>query len=423
MKTTAVRLYGKNDLRLETFELPPIKDDEILAKIYSDSLCMSSYKAAVQGPDHKRIPNDVADHPIMLGHEFCGELIEVGSKWQDQFKAGDRFVIQPALNDPKNPHAAPGYSFRYIGGNATHIVIPSIVMEQDCLMTYTGDAWYYGSLVEPMSCIVGGFNTNYHTKLGTYEHVMGIKEGGNMALLAGVGPMGLGSIELAIHGPRKPGLLVVTDIDADRLARAASIYTVEEARRQGVELHYVNTADIADAAAHLRGFSKDDYGFDDVYVFAPVRQIVEEADKLLAFDGCLNFFAGPTNTEFTAAMNFYNVHYMNTHLAANSGGNANDMRITVELMSNGTMDPTAMLTHVGGLDSVIDTTLNLPNIKGGKKLIYTHIKMPLIAIEDFAALGETDPLMRALAGIVARSNGLWSKEAEDYLLAHAEPIA
>ena len=33
MKTTAVRLYGKNDLRMETFELPSIQDDEILVKI------------------------------------------------------------------------------------------------------------------------------------------------------------------------------------------------------------------------------------------------------------------------------------------------------------------------------------------------------------------------------------------------------
>ena len=48
MKTKAVRLYGENDLRLEEFELPAIKDDEILVKIVSDSLCMSSYKAAVQ---------------------------------------------------------------------------------------------------------------------------------------------------------------------------------------------------------------------------------------------------------------------------------------------------------------------------------------------------------------------------------------
>ena len=37
MKTKAVRLYGKNDLRLEEFELPPIKEDEILAKVMDDS--------------------------------------------------------------------------------------------------------------------------------------------------------------------------------------------------------------------------------------------------------------------------------------------------------------------------------------------------------------------------------------------------
>ena len=59
MKTTAVRLYGTNDLRMETFELPPIKEDEILVKIISDSICMSSYKAVIQGPNHKRVPKRV----------------------------------------------------------------------------------------------------------------------------------------------------------------------------------------------------------------------------------------------------------------------------------------------------------------------------------------------------------------------------
>lgn len=49
MKTKAVRLYGANDLRTEEFELPEIKDDEILVKIVSDSICMSTYKCAIQG--------------------------------------------------------------------------------------------------------------------------------------------------------------------------------------------------------------------------------------------------------------------------------------------------------------------------------------------------------------------------------------
>ena len=56
MKTKAVRLYGTCDLRLEEFELPQIKEDEILAKVVSDSICMSSYKAAHQADTHKRVP-------------------------------------------------------------------------------------------------------------------------------------------------------------------------------------------------------------------------------------------------------------------------------------------------------------------------------------------------------------------------------
>lgn len=66
METTALRIYGKNDLRLETFELPEMKDDEILAHVISDSLCMSSYKAAIQGGDHKRVPADCDVHPTII---------------------------------------------------------------------------------------------------------------------------------------------------------------------------------------------------------------------------------------------------------------------------------------------------------------------------------------------------------------------
>ena len=113
MKTKAVRLYGKSDLRLEEFELPEIKDDEILATVVSDSICMSSYKAAIQGGDHKRVPEDIAEHPTIIGHEFCGELVEVGKKWQDKFKAGEKFSIQPAMNY-KGSLDAPGYSYQAI---------------------------------------------------------------------------------------------------------------------------------------------------------------------------------------------------------------------------------------------------------------------------------------------------------------------
>jgi len=423
MKTKAVRLYGESDLRLEEFELPPIKETEILAKIVSDSICMSSYKAATQGPRHKRVPDDVAENPIIIGHEFCGEILEVGSKWADRFKAGDKFSIQPALVDENGPVgvlSAPGYSYQNIGGDAQYVVIPEEVMTNNCLLSFNGEAYYHGSLAEPVSCIVGGFHANYHTTPGSYIHEMGIKEGGAMALLAGVGPMGLGAIDYAIHCDRKPGLLVVTDIDNARLERAASIYTVEEAKANGVELVYVNTAEEGKGVDYLKSLSPNGAGFDDVFVYAPVAPVLEQADKILGFDGCLNFFAGPTNPDFSASFNFYNVHYAATHVVGTSGGNTDDMLESLKMMEAGKLNPSTMITHVGGLDAVIETTLNLPKIPGGKKLVYNNVSMPLVALDDLA--GMEGELYQGLAQIVAKHNGLWSPEAERFLLANAPAI-
>jgi len=421
MTTKAVRMYGKRDLRLDTFELPEIGEDEILAEIISDSLCMSSWKSANQGSEHKRVPKDIAVNPVIIGHEFCGKILQVGRKWANQFKAGDRYSIQPALNQVDDPYAAPGYSFRFIGGSATHIVIPDIVMTKGCLLPYAGEAYFHGSLSEPMSCIVGAFHANYHTEQGNYVHKMGIVEGGDMAILAGVGPMGLGAIDLAIHGDRKPGFLAVTDIDPVRIARAASLYTVEDAARNGVKLLYVNTAEPEHTVDWLRGLTGGK-GFDDVFVFAPVKPVVEMGDKILGHDGCLNFFAGPGNPSFSAEFNFYNVHYSATHITGTSGGNTEDMKESLLLMSSGRINPASMVTHIGGLNSVVETTLELPNIPGGKKLIYTHLDLPLTAIDDFAAKGRDSALFAVLAGIVAKTNGLWSLEAERYLLANGKQI-
>lgn len=418
MKTRAVRLYGVNDLRTEEFELPEIKDDEILAKVVSDSICMSSHKAALQGAGHKRVPDNVAENPIILGHEFCGELVQVGAKWQDKFKAGDRFSIQPAINY-KGTLAAPGYSYHNIGGGATYVIIPNEVMEMDCLLPYKGEAFYWGSLSEPMSCIVGAFHANYHTTPGSYVHKMGTVEGGNMAILAGAGPMGLGAVDYAIHGGRAPKLLVVTDVDDARLARAASLITVEDARENGVDLRYVNTGKMEDPAAYLREMTGGK-GYDDVFVFAPVKPVVEQGDAILGRDGCLNFFAGPTNTAFSAMFNFYNVHYGATHIVGTSGGNTDDMKESIALMEQGKVNPSCMITHVGGLNADAETTLNLPNIPGGKKLIYTHIDLPLTAIADFGKAakegGEHAELFRDLDEICRRNNELWCPEAEERLL-------
>ena len=424
MITKAIRLYGKKDLRLEEFELPQIKDNEILAKVVSDSLCMSSYKAASQATDHKRVPNDIAENPIIIGHEFAGELVQIGSKWADKFSAGDKFSIQPALyfeNGPVGVLSAPGYSYQHIGGDATYVIIPNEVMEKDCLLAYKGEGYYPASLAEPLSCVIGAMHANYHTTPGSYVHKMDIVDGGKMAVLAGVGPMGLAAINYVLRrDDRKPSVLVVTDVDQTRLDRAAQFYSVEFAASRGIDLRYVNTGKMENPVEELRAIT-DGYGYDDVFAFAPVKPVVEQADAILAFDGCLNFFAGPSDPNFSAMFNFYNVHYAYTHVVGTSGGNTDDMVEALDMMSKG-LDPAGLVTHIGGLGAVIEATKHLPEIPGGKKLIYTHVDMPLTPISDFAKLGETNGVYKTLAEMCDKNMGLWSVEAETFLLENADKL-
>ncbi len=291
-------------------------------------------------------------------------------------------------------------------------------MEMNCLLQYEGDAYFLGSLAEPVSCIVGTYHAMYHTKGGSYVHNMGIVEGGNLAILAGVGPMGLGAIDYAVHCDRKPGTIVVTDIDEARIARARSLFSEEDAAKEGVKLVYLNTKDTSDPVQALLDAAGGD-GYDDVLVMAPVAPLVEQADAIMKKDGCLNFFAGPNRTDFSAKLNFYNVHYASTHIVGTSGGNTDDMVESLRMMESGKLKPASMVTHVGGLNAVPQTVIDLPSIPGGKKLMYTHYDLPLTAISEFAEKGKTDPFYAALAEITERHNGLWSLEAEQYLLANA----
>ncbi len=105
---------------------------KVLTKVVSDSLHISSYKATNQGTDHNRIPNDVAKKPIIIGHEFADELVEIVAKWAHKLKADDKFSIQPALyyeNGPLGVLSMAGYSYRHIGGNATYVIIPNEVFK------------------------------------------------------------------------------------------------------------------------------------------------------------------------------------------------------------------------------------------------------------------------------------------------------
>ena len=413
MQAKGVRLYGVDDIRLEEFELPEIKDDEILVKIICDSICMSTYKTVKQGEKHKRVPEGIAENPIIIGHEFPGDIVKVGAKWADQFKPGDRFAQQPQIPGQME---TPGYSYPYFGGASTYAIFPGDVIEKGCLMHNEG-SYFEASIAEPMACCIGGFHSMFHTIPESYEHSIGNKAGGDLIIMGGCGPMGLGAISYALATENKPKRVVVTEISDERLERAAQVIPVSEAAEKGIELLYVNTANMEDQVAGLMELTGGK-GYDDVFVYAPVRSMAEVADKILATDGCLNIFAGPADSQFSGEVNLYNVHYAKHHYVGCTGSLISDIKEVVDKSAKGLIKPAVMITHVGGIDTIVDTTMNLPKIPGGKKLTYLQFEMPLTAIADFRKLGETDPLYAKLADSCDAHNGLWNAEAEEILLKH-----
>lgn len=449
MNAKAWRLYAAGDARLEDVALEEAGEDGVVVEIVTNTICLSDYKAVSLGAGHKRVPKDIASNPTMFGHEVSGIVREVGAKWASRFSVGQRVCIQPAFNIPGHELETMGYAWHSIGGETTHVYLPSAVMEMGCLLPYDGDAFFMCSLAEPISCIVSAFRTNYHHAFGSHVHEMGVVNGGTMLLMAGCGAMGLGCIDIACHSPEnRPRRLVVTDIDDARLARAARIFAVRQGASRpsglegvvaagevnGVEVCFVNTRNMDDPVATLKAFNGGGLadaadptstggGYDDIFLFAAVPALITQCSDLLAFGGCLNFFAGPTDQNLSAPFNFYKVHYMNHHIVANSGGDVKDMADSVDWIGRGILHPEVMITHVGGLDSAFKATLDLHTVPGGKRLVYTHVMMPMTAIADFAEKGASDPFYAELNRICSAHGGLWCKEAEDYLLAHAQRVA
>ncbi len=419
MKSIGARLYGKKDIRVEAFELPPIKEDEILARVFADSLCMSTLKAASLGSDHKRVPDNIAQHPVLLGHELAGELVEVGAAWKDRYEAGQRFTIQPAINY-RGSMDSPGYSYEYCGGDATYIILPQELMEMDCLLPHTVTDHFRAALAEPYSCVIGAARGLFRTDRTSHNHYMGIRAGGAMAILGGGGPMGLAAIDYALSGPQRPAKLVVTDLEQDRLDRAQRIFQPVAAER-GISLFFVNPTKTEDDERELRRLSGGE-GYDDILVMVPVVQLLEQGNRLLAFNGCMNFFAGPTDPNFTARLNYYGMHYLEHHVIGTTGGTVDDEKEALELLEKGLTRPQALVTHVGGLNAVPDATLQLDTLPGGKKLMYPGVAMPLIALDQIEEFAAAEPHYKELAQIVADADGLWSGAAEEWLLANAPAI-
>jgi len=209
--------------------MPEYGPDELLVRHDACGLCFSDIKVLSLGEKHPRIYRDMKADPVVLGHEVAMTVVGVGENLRDQYRVGDRFIIQADIFVDGVGYA---YGYEIQGGLSQYAVIDQRVLNGDhgnYLLPVQPETGYAESaLTEPWACVIAAYQLEYRTGLkpGGTTWIIGLsaspEEGG-----AGGGGYTISSgFEEASHPERL--LLTKVPIDfADWLKTRAKVLGVE----------------------------------------------------------------------------------------------------------------------------------------------------------------------------------------------------
>jgi L-iditol 2-dehydrogenase len=201
----AAVLYGIGDLRYEETPVPKIDESEVLVKVKATGIC---------GSDYPRVLGDQAHYyPIVLGHEFAGEVVEVGSKVRN-VEPGDRVAGAPLIpchhcRDCARGHYSLCRNYTFIGSRipgswAEYVKFPA----SNAVKLADSISSAQGAFFEPTTVALHGLL------------VMDFHGGSEVAIL-GMGTIGLLTLQCAkLLGA---GRIIALDIDQSRLDLAAKL--------------------------------------------------------------------------------------------------------------------------------------------------------------------------------------------------------
>ncbi len=274
-------------------------------------------------------------------------------------------------------------------------------------------------LARKASIDLGSIHYAYHAYVGckgpdvslgyVQKRKPALVDGGKCWMLGGAGPMGQMHVQLAIERAGGPRLVVVSDIDNERLDTIPTRFAAA-AKRYGKQLVCLNPKELGEEAfdAKLRELAPQ--GFDDIVVFVPAASVVEQASEYLADSGMINLFAGiprGTNAELDmGAIALRGIRYTGT-----SGSSIDDLRTAIAMTERGELSPNRSVAAIGGLAAARDGMQTvMEGTFPGKVVIYPQIvDLELTALPDLA-----DKLPEVAAYL--DPDGAWTKEAEAALL-------
>ncbi len=234
-----------------------------------------------------------------------------------------------------------------------------------------------------------------------------LKSGGTTWFIGAGGPMGQMHVQRAVMSDNPPGVIVVSDVSDERLARITDRFG-EQAKARGVNIVLVNPQALGDEGYKAK---LNEIGpFDDIVCMVPVASVVAETAPYLAEDGIYNIFAGVAKG-VTADLDLATILRKRQRFVGTSGSSIADLQHTLDLVESDKLSTNSSLAAIGGLNAFRD---GLSAVKAGafpgKTVIFPHIEdLPLTSLDELK-----DRLPNVYAKL--QDGKFWTKEAEEELL-------
>jgi L-iditol 2-dehydrogenase len=319
----AVVFLDPGRIELQTYPIPSISPDEMLVRVKAAAICGTDVRI------YKGLKTRGVRTPSTLGHEFSGEVAEVGAK-VEAFRVGDAVAISPLIPCGNCDACRRGmenvciqraaFGYEYDGAFAEYIKIPaSSIRAGGVIKLEHSVPFIEACLAEPLSCCIHGLKR------------MSFKQDESLLVL-GVGPIGLMHVKLASRAGSP--LIVVSD-------------PIEERRNQALAsgAHLALDPDEEELVESILNATAG-IGIDKVVHAVSKVQLIGQVLSALRRGGAVNLFSGSGMAEIDANQ----IHYRELSLIGSSAAEIGDFSQAVELISTRAVDVRDMITDVYPLD-------------------------------------------------------------------------
>lgn len=206
-------------LSVEDVPQPEPGPGEVLVRVLACGICGSDLHALQYAPDGAEpgvgpLAGANAGHPVIMGHEFCAEIVDFGPATARVLPVGQRVTSQPVLRRASGPVSL-AYGTEFPGGYAEYMVLSEAML----LPVPPHVSTEHAALTEPLA-------------VGAHAVARSSLRNDDLPLVIGCGPVGLAVI--AALRLRGHGAIVASDLSPKRRAIAAEMgaSTVVDPREQ-----------------------------------------------------------------------------------------------------------------------------------------------------------------------------------------------